>query len=64
MEEIDVSIVKDNQEDDQVEKEKRLKAVREEFLGGDDDDLKRLGFFDSDEEIDFTNFELAKKAES
>jgi hypothetical protein len=40
-----------------------LREVREKFLGGDDDDLKKLGFIDSDEEIDFSKFDLVKKAE-
>lgn len=31
-----------------------------EFMGGEDDDLKQLGFLDSDDEIDFSNFKVGK----
>lgn len=41
-----------------------LEAKKKEFLGGDDDDLKKLGFYDSDDEIDFTNFKVGKAAET
>lgn len=43
---------------------KRLKMIEEkkkEFLGGNEDDLKELGFLDSDEEIDFSNFKSTKQ---
>ncbi len=52
-----------DKEDEEFQKQERLREVREEFLGGDDDDLKRLGFIDSDEEIDFSKFDLVKKSE-
>ena len=29
-------------------------------MGGEDDDLKPLGFLDSDDEIDFSNFKVGK----
>jgi hypothetical protein len=32
-------------------------------LGGDDDDLKKLGFYDSDDEIDFSNFKIGRNAD-
>ena len=41
--------------------ESMLEAKRNEFLGGDDDDLKNLGFMDSDDEIDFSNFKVGSK---
>ena len=41
-----------------------LEAKRKEFLGGDDDDLKHLGFYDSDDEIDFSNFKIGSKTKS
>jgi len=31
-------------------------------MGGEDDDLKKLGFLDSDDEIDFSNFDVGKNA--
>lgn len=37
-----------------------IDAKKKEFLGGDDDDLKQLGFYDSDDEIDFSNFKVGK----
>uniref|UniRef100_A0A7S3FR48 SRP54-type proteins GTP-binding domain-containing protein n=1 Tax=Strombidium rassoulzadegani TaxID=1082188 RepID=A0A7S3FR48_9SPIT len=51
MKEVDLSVptTADSMQQDIEEK-------RREFLGGDDDDLKHLGFCDSDEEIDFSNF--------
>jgi signal recognition particle GTPase len=30
-------------------------------MGGDDDDLKQLGFMDSDDEIDFSNFKVGRE---
>ena len=41
--------------------ESMIQAKKNEFLGGDDDDLKHLGFMDSDDEIDFTNFKVGTK---
>ena len=38
-----------------------IDAKKKEFLGGDDDDLKQLGFYDSDDEIDFSNFKVGKQ---
>lgn len=38
-----------------------LESKKAEFLGGEDDDLKELGFMDSDDEIDFSNFKVGKK---
>jgi signal recognition particle receptor subunit alpha len=32
-------------------------------MGGEDDDLKKLGFLDSDDEIDFSNFKVGGSAE-
>lgn len=29
-------------------------------MGGDDDDLGKLGFLDDDEKIDFSNFKVGK----
>jgi len=36
---------------------------KDEFFGGDDDDLKKLGFLDDDEKIDFSNFKVGKSKE-
>ena len=41
-----------------------IDAKRAEFLGGDDDDLKQLGFLDDDDKIDFSNFKVGKNADS
>lgn len=41
-----------------------LEAKKKEFLGGDDDDLKHLGFYDSDDEIDFSNFKVGSKSKT
>lgn len=46
---------------DQKQEEEALEAKKKEFLGGDEDDLKQLGFYDSDDEIDFTNFKVGRK---
>ena len=39
-----------------------IEAKRREFLDGAEDDLKDLGFMDSDEEIDFSNFKIGRNA--
>jgi hypothetical protein len=57
MEEIDLSIQKGNEGEKEM-----IEAKKREFLGGDEDDLKELGFIDSDEEIDFSNFKIGKNA--
>jgi hypothetical protein len=49
MEAIDFSVSKDGDDID---------AKKREFLGGADDDLKQLGFYDSDDEIDFSKFKV------
>ena len=54
MQEIDFSVSKNDNGDD-------IEAKKKEFLGGDDDDLKQLGFYDSDDEIDFSNFKVGNK---
>lgn len=38
-----------------------IDAKKREFLGGEEDDLKQLGFYDSDDEIDFSNFKVGEK---
>jgi len=40
-----------------------LQAKKDEFFGGDDDDLKKLGFLEDDEKIDFSNFKVGKSKE-
>ena len=42
------------------EKEK-IDKMRREFMSGADDDLSKLGFVDSDEEVDLTNFRKFEK---
>ena len=39
-----------------------IEEKKKEFLGGNEDDLKELGFLDSDEEIDFSNFKSTKQS--
>lgn len=56
MDAIDFSVNKVGGED--IEEKKR------EFLGGDDDDLKHLGFKDDDDEIDFSNFKIGSKLDA
>ena len=41
-----------------------IDAKKKEFLGGDDDDLKQLGFLDDDDQIDFSNFKVGKNADN
>lgn len=41
-----------------------IDAKKKEFLGGDDDDLKQLGFLEDDDKIDFSNFKVGKNADS
>jgi signal recognition particle receptor subunit alpha len=50
---IDFSVSKEGTDD--------IDAKKKEFLGGDDDDLRQLGFYDSDDEIDFANFKIGNK---
>lgn len=38
--------------------EENIDAKMQEFLGGEDDDLKDRGFLDSDDEIDFSQFKV------
>jgi len=61
VDEKDMDAVKVNEEvyDEEKVKEK-LEATRQEFMGGEDDDLKQLGFLSSDDEIDFSNFKVGK----
>jgi hypothetical protein len=47
--------------DDHQKARENLEAKKAEFLGGDEDDLKQLGFIDSDEEIDFSKFKVGRK---
>jgi len=37
-----------------------LQKKKDEFMGGDDDDLGKLGFLEDDEKIDFSNFKVGK----
>jgi len=57
MDEIDLSKADNNK----GISESIIEAKRNEFLGGDEDDLKHLGFMDSDDEIDFSNFKVGSK---
>ena len=57
MEDIDVSLQKGNEGESEM-----IEAKKREFLGGEDDDLTGLGFIDSDEEIDFSNFKIGRNA--
>ena len=41
-----------------------IDAKKKEFLGGDDDDLRKLGFLEDDDKIDFSNFKVGKNADS
>lgn len=54
MKDIDFSVI-----DPELEKQQKseyLESIRKEFIGDGNDNLKHLGFMDSDEEIDFSNF--------
>jgi hypothetical protein len=58
----DMQAVMVNQdEEDEAKAREKLEATRQEFMGGEDDDLKQLGFLDSDDEVDFTNFKVGRK---
>lgn len=41
-----------------------LEEKKREFFGGDDDDLRSLGFRDDDEKIDFSNFKIGKSKDN
>jgi hypothetical protein len=62
MDQIDLS-VKQSEEDEQRNRDDKIKAMREEFMSGSNDDLSKLGFVDSDEEVDFSNFKRKTKNE-
>lgn len=49
------------EDDDEAKAREKLEATRQEFMGGEDDDLKQLGFLDSDDEVDFSNFKIGKR---
>jgi len=57
MESINVSTGKEHAGD----AKRALDAKKQEFMGGEEDDLKDRGFMDSDDEIDFSNFKVGRE---
>lgn len=55
------AIMVNQDEEDEAKAREKLEATRQEFMGGEDDDLRQLGFLDSDDEVDFTNFKIGRK---
>jgi hypothetical protein len=56
-----IKVNDDGDDDDEDKAREKLERTRNEFFGGEEDDLKKLGFLDSDDEIDFSNFKIGKK---
>ncbi len=54
MKDIDFSVI--DPELEKKQKSEYLESIRKECIGDGNDNLKHLGFMDSDDEIDFSNF--------
>ena len=62
MEEIDCSVKVDDAQNEKDQADK-IAQMKKEFLDGADDDLGKLGFVDSDEEVDLSGFRSLKQLE-
>lgn len=48
--------VKKSAEEAAADEQEKIAQMRKEFMSGEDEDLTKIGFVDSDDEVDFTNF--------